>query len=165
RGTWTATMLRVEHVDAGYGETQVLWSVDLAIEQGEVVALLGSNGAGKSTTLGVISGLLRPWRGRVIFDGEDVSRREPDDLVKRGIAHVPQGRRLFAGLTVEQNLRLGAYLRNDRTAMAQDLRRVVARLRPRNRPRRPRWSLARPPRRPAYRQRVPWGVTCERALA
>ncbi len=118
-------MLRVETLDVAYGDTQVLWDVSLEVGDGEVVALLGSNGAGKSTLLGTISGLLAPRRGRIIYDGDDISGMSPEKLVRRGISHVPQGRRLFAGLTVEQNLRLGAYLRDDGLAIAEDLDRVV----------------------------------------
>src|SRR5579884_117208 len=88
-------MLRVETVDVAYGDTQVLWDVSLEVSDGEVVALLGSNGAGKSTLLGTISGLLLPRRGRIVYDGDDIAGISPEKLVRRGISHVPQGRRLF----------------------------------------------------------------------
>ena len=126
QGWGVKTMLRIENLDVGYGETQVLWSVDLEVADGEVVALLGSNGAGKSTLLAALSGLLRPKGGRIVYDGEDVGGRSPEELVRRGVSHVPQGRRLFAGLTVKQNLMLGAYARPDRRAIPSDLERVVA---------------------------------------
>lgn len=118
-------MLDVKGVDAGYGDTQVLWGIDLEIGDGEIVALLGPNGAGKSTLLATLSGLIHPYRGSIVYDHVAIERRDPDDLVGRGIAHVPQGRRLFGGLTVEQNLRLGAFLRSDRTGIARDLARVI----------------------------------------
>src|SRR5438067_5840767 len=118
-------MLDVKSVDAGYGDTQVLWGIDLEVGDGEIVALLGPNGAGKSTLLATVSGLIHPYRGRIVYDHVAIERRDPDDLVGRGIAHVPQGRRLFGGLTVEQNLRLGAFLRSDRIGIARDLARVI----------------------------------------
>jgi branched-chain amino acid transport system ATP-binding protein len=119
-------MLRVEGVDVGYGDTQVLWDVGLEVGDGEVVALLGSNGAGKSTLLATISGLLRPWAGRIWYAGQDIGGLPPEKLVGRGLVQVPQGRRLFPGLTVEQNLRLGAYRRRDARETAPDFARVVA---------------------------------------
>jgi branched-chain amino acid transport system ATP-binding protein len=118
-------MLEVRDVDAGYGDTQVLWGIDLDVGDGEIVALLGPNGAGKSTLLAALSGLIHPFRGRITYDHVEIDRCNPDDLVSRGIAHVPQGRHLFAGLTVEQNLRLGAFLRSDRQGIARDLARVI----------------------------------------
>jgi branched-chain amino acid transport system ATP-binding protein len=119
-------MLRVEGVDVGYGDTQVLWDVGLEVGDGEVVALRGSNGAGKSTLLATISGLLRPWAGRIWYAGQDIGGLPPEKLVGRGLVQVPQGRRLFPGLTVEQNLRLGAYRRRDARETAPDFARVVA---------------------------------------
>lgn len=118
-------MLEVRGVDAGYGDVQVLWGIDLDVGDGEIVALLGPNGAGKSTLLATLSGLIHPRRGSIIYDHVEIDRRDPDDLVRRGIAHVPQGRRLFAGLTVEQNLRLGAFVRSDRQGVSRDLARVI----------------------------------------
>jgi branched-chain amino acid transport system ATP-binding protein len=118
-------LLRVEHVDAGYGSVQVLWDITLEVRRGEVVALVGSNGAGKSTLLRTVSGLQRPWRGRVRWEGRDIGGNPPESIVKRGMAHVPQGRRLFADLTVEENLLVGAYARADRAAIAADLRGVL----------------------------------------
>jgi len=119
-------LLRAEHLDAGYGGVQVLWDVSLEVRRGEVVALIGPNGAGKSTLLRVISGLLRPWRGVVTLDGREITRRTPEEIVRLGIAHVPQGRRLFSDLTVAENLMLGAYARADRAQVAGDLDRVLA---------------------------------------
>jgi branched-chain amino acid transport system ATP-binding protein len=94
------------------------------VHEGELVCLLGANGAGKSSTLRVISGLLRPTGGRILFDGRDIQGREPADILQSGIAHCPEGRRVFPYLTVEENLAMGAYVRRDRRAIAADLERV-----------------------------------------
>jgi len=109
----TEHALRIEHLNAGYGDTQVLWDVSFEIEPGEIVAIIGSNGAGKSTLLGAISGLVRTWSGAVTFAGEDLAGRSADRLVSAGIVQVPQGRRLFGSMSVEENLLMGAYLRTD----------------------------------------------------
>lgn len=118
-------MLKVEAVDAGYGSVDVLWEVSLEIRTGEIVALIGPNGAGKSTLLRVVSGLLTPRRGRVVFEGDDITGLAPERVVRLGIAHVPQGRRLFADLSVRENLMLGAWTRQDRGRIAGDLKRVL----------------------------------------
>jgi branched-chain amino acid transport system ATP-binding protein len=110
-----ATLI-VDGVDAGYGLIRALWGVHLEVRPGEIVVLLGSNGAGKSTLLRTISGLIRPSAGRIFFDGERIDLRPPDEIVQRGIAHVPEGRRVFRDLTVRDNLLLGAYTRPDREA-------------------------------------------------
>jgi branched-chain amino acid transport system ATP-binding protein len=117
--------LEVQGVDAGYGAVQVLWDVSLEVEAGEVVALIGANGAGKSTLLRVISGLLRPERGRVAFQKRDVTDLAPERLVHLGIAHVPQGRRLFSDLSVRENLLLGAWARRERALIAADLEHML----------------------------------------
>jgi branched-chain amino acid transport system ATP-binding protein len=106
-------VLRVAGVDAGYGETQVLWGVSLEVQPGETVALIGSNGAGKSTLLGAVSGIVRVTAGRITLGETDLTNRSPDRIVAQGIVQVPQGRRLFGGLTVRENLLMGAYLRSD----------------------------------------------------
>ena len=116
--------LVVENLSAGYGDTQVLWDVSLAIEAAEVVALIGSNGAGKSSLLGAISGLVRVDGGSVRFEGDEITRRAPDAIVRTGVVQVPQGRRLFGALTVRENLLMGAYLRKDHEVQA-DLERVL----------------------------------------
>lgn len=114
-------LLSLEGVTAGYGQIQVLWGMDLEVRTGEVVALVGSNGAGKSTLLRTISGQIAPNSGRIRFDGAEIGGARPDMVLKAGIAHVPEGRRLFRGLTVRDNLMLGAYLRTDKEAVARDL--------------------------------------------
>jgi len=103
--------LVVDGIDAGYGLIRALWEVRLEVRRGEIVALVGSNGAGKTTILRVISGLVRPRAGRIVFEEERVDTCEPDAIVRRGIAHVPEGRRLFRELTVRENLLLGAFTR------------------------------------------------------
>ena len=109
---------------AGFGAGPVLFGVDLDFYAGELLALIGANGAGKSTLLGVLSGLVPPTDGRVVFGGRSITGKRPERVVKAGMAHVPQGRRLFGTMTVQQNLRLGAYLRRD-AEVRQDLDRVV----------------------------------------
>ncbi len=104
-------VLEVSGLEAGYGRVQVLWGIDLDVREREVVALVGSNGAGKTTLLRAISGMINPTGGDVQLDGRSLDRLAPEDVVKAGIAHVPEGRRLFAGLTVRENLRVGAYAR------------------------------------------------------
>ena len=100
-------VLSIEGLTAGYDGAAVIRDLDITVGPGEVVALLGSNGAGKTTTLRVISGLVRPMSGRVVFDGEDVARVSPTQRARRGIAHVPEGRGIFYGLTVAEHFRLG----------------------------------------------------------
>jgi branched-chain amino acid transport system ATP-binding protein len=114
-------MLKVEHLNAGYGDIQVLWDINLEIQAGEVVALIGSNGAGKSTLLWVLSGLLKPTSGAIWFEGENLATLPPDRIVSIGLTQVPQGRRLFAGLTIKENLLQGAYNRSDKAGIADDL--------------------------------------------
>jgi branched-chain amino acid transport system ATP-binding protein len=116
--------LAVEHLSAGYGDTQVLWDVSLTLAPGEIVALIGSNGAGKSTLLGAISGQVNVLGGRVRFGDRDLTGAPTDRIVAAGVLQVPQGRRLFGSLTVEENLRMGAYLRGDREVEA-DLEEIL----------------------------------------
>jgi ABC-type branched-subunit amino acid transport system ATPase component len=117
-------LLEVRGLTAGFGAGPVLFGVDLDFYAGELLALIGANGAGKSTLLGVLSGLVPPTDGRVVFEGRPITGARPERVVKAGIAHVPQGRRLFDTMTVQQNLRLGAYLRHD-AEVGKDLDRVV----------------------------------------
>jgi branched-chain amino acid transport system ATP-binding protein len=108
------SLLEVEGLSAGYGPVQVLRDIDLRVDEGEVVVVLGANGAGKTTTMRAVSGTI-PRRGVVRFDGHDISRSSPDGIVRLGIAQVPQGRGTFADLSVEDNLRIGAYTRRHDT--------------------------------------------------
>ena len=107
-------MLEVAGLAAGYGRVQVLWDVDLEVGEGEVVALVGSNGAGKTTLLRAVSGMITPTGGEVRLAGDSLVGRAPEEAVRAGLAHVPEGRRLFAGLTVRENLRVGAYVHGER---------------------------------------------------
>jgi branched-chain amino acid transport system ATP-binding protein len=102
-------MLRLNSVSAGYGAVSALQNIDITVEAGEVVALIGSNGAGKSTTLRTVSGLVRPTAGTIEFQGETITNLSPEQIVARGIVHVPEGRRVFPRLSVHQNLTVGAY--------------------------------------------------------
>ncbi|MBV9119159.1 MAG: ABC transporter ATP-binding protein [Chloroflexi bacterium] len=106
-------LLEVQGLSVAYGDVQVLWDFSIEVRRGETVALIGANGAGKSTLLAAISGLLHPRSGRVTLLGGDITAAPADAIVRAGIAHVPQGRRLFSGLSVRQNLLLGAYTRTD----------------------------------------------------
>ncbi len=117
-------MLELHELEAGYGAVTALRGVSLQVREGEIVALLGANGAGKSTTLRVLSGLMHPRRGRVVFLGQEISRRGPEAIVRLGLSHVPEGRRVFPGLTVRDNLRLGASIRKDADGIAADQQRL-----------------------------------------
>jgi branched-chain amino acid transport system ATP-binding protein len=119
-------VLKVEGVAAAYGAVTALRGIDLAVAPGELVCLIGANGAGKSSTLRAISGLLRPSAGRIVFDGREIQGREPAAILETGIAHCPEGRRVFPHLTVYENLAMGAYIRRDRHAVAADIERVCA---------------------------------------
>jgi branched-chain amino acid transport system ATP-binding protein len=114
-------LLSVSGLVAGYGDVTVLWGIDIAVQPGEITCIVGSNGAGKTTLLRTISGVVRAAEGAIRFDGKDLTNAEADVILKAGIAHVPEGRRLFKGLTVKDNLLLGAYLRSDRDEIAADL--------------------------------------------
>lgn len=118
-------MLRIENLHAGYGDVPVLWGVDLEVERGEIACLVGSNGAGKTTLLRALSGLLPPSSGSIVFEGRDLARAEPERVLGAGIAHVPEGRRLFSAMSVRDNLLMGAYLRRDGAdAIGRDLERM-----------------------------------------
>ena len=119
-------MLRLEGIAARYGRVAALEDVTLDVGPGELVCLIGANGAGKTTTLKTISGLLRPVAGRIVFDGAEIQGRAPREILRRGIAHCPEGRRVFPYMTVRENLEMGAYVRTDPTAVATDLDRVLA---------------------------------------
>ncbi|MGH7683951.1 MAG: ABC transporter ATP-binding protein [Vulcanimicrobiaceae bacterium] len=110
-------MLKLEDVHASYGHVAVLHGINLEVPDGSVVALLGANGAGKSTTLKAISGVVRATRGSITFDGENIAHLDAATIVRRGIVHCPEGRQVFPGLTVRENLELGAYGRGSRDQM------------------------------------------------
>ncbi len=121
----TTPLLTVTRLQAGYGDVQVLWDVSLEVGHNEIVCLVGSNGAGKTTLLRTLSGLIPAQDGDMRFDGHGIENSSTAELVEAGIAHVPEGRRLFAGLSVHENLLLGAYRRVDgRAAVQRDLQRV-----------------------------------------
>jgi branched-chain amino acid transport system ATP-binding protein len=108
-------------VHAGYGPITALRGLDITVAPGELVCLIGANGAGKSSTLRAISGLLPPSRGRIVFDGREIQTEAPSAILRAGIAHCPEGRRVFPHMTVEENLAMGAYVRTDRGAIAADV--------------------------------------------
>ena len=117
-------LLAVRGLSAGYDAGPVLFGIDLDVAPSELIALVGANGAGKSTLLGVLSGMVRATSGTITLSGEDVTNVRPEVLVRKGVAHVPQGRRLFGTMSVEKNLLLGAYMRRDRE-IRDDLARVI----------------------------------------
>jgi len=119
-------LIRIEALSAGYGDVRVLWGIELTVEAGEIACIVGPNGAGKTTLLRTVSGLVAPTAGRITFDGEPLGSRSADEIIARGIAHVPEGRRLFRGLSVRDNLLLGAYLRRDGAAIRRDLDYVLS---------------------------------------
>jgi len=110
----TAPMLELEKIEFAYGDLKVLWGIDLSVRRGEIVTLVGANGAGKSTTLKNISRLVKWTSGRVTFEGEDLAALEPHDVVNRGIIQVPEGRRIFPEMTVMENLRMGSFPKKSR---------------------------------------------------
>jgi branched-chain amino acid transport system ATP-binding protein len=118
-----SALLELEEVHAGYGQTRVLHGVSMSVGEGDVVALLGANGAGKTTTLRAITGGVR-WAGSITFGGHSLRRMNTESVVRLGIAHVPEGRGILTELTVDENLRLGAYLRRDGSGVARDYDRV-----------------------------------------
>ena len=123
-GLDTEPLLAVRGLNAGFDAGPVLFGIDLEVAPSELIALVGANGAGKSTLLGVLSGLVRATSGTITLGGEDVTNARPEVLVRKGIAHAPQGRRLFGTISVEKNLLLGAYLRRD-GEVRDDLTRVL----------------------------------------
>lgn len=120
-------LLSVEGLVAGYGRTDAVRGIDLRVEQGQVVCLIGANGAGKTSTLRVLSGLLRPRAGRVVFDGADIAGRRPHRVAALGLLQVPEGRQVFPELTVAENLQLGAWLQRDPAEVARVRDAVLAR--------------------------------------
>ncbi|HEY58477.1 MAG TPA: ABC transporter ATP-binding protein [Anaerolineae bacterium] len=117
-------MLELHDVHSFYGNIEALKGISLTVEQGEIVTLIGANGAGKTTTLRTITGLVKPQHGKVILEGEDLAPYKPHEIVYKGVSMVPEGRGIFARLTVAENLDLGAYIRNDKAGIKEDLERV-----------------------------------------
>lgn len=120
-----ADMLILDQVEVSYGAIRALQSISLTIQAGEIVTLIGANGAGKSTTLRAISGLVPTQRGRILFEGKEVANFSADKIVQRGIGHSPEGRRIFANMSVRENLELGAYTRRDRVGIREDFDRAL----------------------------------------
>jgi len=119
-------MLEIKDLVAGYGTVQILNGASLKVDRGRIVALLGGNGTGKSTLLKAVSGLIRPWSGSITFDGARIDGLRPDRIVRCGLVQVTQGKEAFPAMTVEENLKLGAYVVRDRAAMAGNLERVYS---------------------------------------
>ncbi len=117
-------MLKINDVNVYYGNIQALKGVSMDIHEGEIVTLIGANGAGKSTLLKTISGLLKPKQGNILFEEKVINGKAAQAIVKLGISHVPEGRRVFANMTVEENLQLGAFLRKDKVAIKQEMENV-----------------------------------------
>jgi branched-chain amino acid transport system ATP-binding protein len=118
-------LLEVDNIETYYGNIRALRGVSLNVNEGEIVTLIGSNGAGKTTTLRTISGIARARRGQVRLSGKRIDNVAPEKMVRLGIAHSPEGRRIFSRMTIQENLEMGAFSRNDRTAIASDLERVL----------------------------------------
>lgn len=116
--------LELSHVSAFYGDAQALFDIDLLLEPGEIVAIIGANGAGKTTVLRTVSGLVKPRDGSIRYEGKDISASDPWSVVSMGIAHVPEGRRLFKQMSVQENLLMGAYHRRNAADAKSDLDRV-----------------------------------------
>jgi len=122
--TASGPKLSVENLQAGYGDVQVLWDITLTVQAGEIVCIVGSNGAGKSTFLRCVSGMIGLRSGRFTVDGRDMAKASSAEILAAGVAHVPEGRRLFQAMSVRDNLLMGAYLRNDKAEVERDLERV-----------------------------------------
>lgn len=118
------TILKVANVESYYGPIMAIRGVSLEVPRGKIVTVLGANGAGKTTILKTISGVLDPLKGTVEFEGRQIQRMDPDKIVRLGLGHVPEGREVFPFLTVAENLKMGAYLRRDAAGIAQDLERI-----------------------------------------
>ena len=119
-------MLKLENVESGYGNILAVKGISLEIKQGEIITLIGANGAGKSTTLLTISGVVPCRSGRILLDGEELQKLDTDEIVKRGVCQVPEGRHIFPQLTVKENLDMGAFLRNDKAQIKEDIEYVFS---------------------------------------
>jgi branched-chain amino acid transport system ATP-binding protein len=116
-----ASVLQVERLNAGYGDVQILWDLSLEVQEKSITALIGANGVGKTTFLRTLAGALSPYDGRILFEGEDITARPQSWRARRGIMMIPEGRQLYSGLSVEDNLVMGAYTRRDRPGVRRDL--------------------------------------------
>ncbi len=128
-------LLSIENLQVYYGAIHALQGIHFSVEKGEIVALIGANGAGKSTTLNTISGILRPREGKISFDGQEIQQTPPQDIVRKGIIQVPEGRKIFGRMAVWENLEMGAYTQKDRAVIKRDVESVFDRF-PRLRERR-----------------------------
>ncbi|NLW15960.1 MAG: ABC transporter ATP-binding protein [Erysipelothrix sp.] len=120
-------MLKINNLSVNYGEIKALKDISIDVTDGDIITLIGANGAGKSTLLKTISGLLKPKAGEILFKDENIGGLVPQNIVKKGIIHVPEGRRIFSGMSVEENLMLGAYTRKDRTELHKDIENIYKR--------------------------------------
>ncbi len=120
------SMLELQNINTFYGPSHILQNVSLEVNQQEVVTLLGANAAGKTTTMKTIFGLVRPRSGTILFEGERIDHMTPDQIIKRGLSLVPEGRRVFTRMSVRENLEMGAFMQNDRAVIAKDIDRVYA---------------------------------------
>ena len=120
-------MLKVDNLQVYYGAIHALQGVSFHLEEGEIVALIGANGAGKSTVLNTVSGILRPRAGSVTFEGQDIHTTPPQEIVRKGVIQVPEGRKIFSRMTVTENLEMGAYTHTDRATISRDMEAVFAR--------------------------------------
>jgi len=114
-------MLEIKNLTVSYGAINALHGISLSVQAGAIVTLIGSNGAGKTTTLKSVSGLLKPVTGEILYEGKNIAGLAPHEVVKRGLCHVPEGRMIFANLTVRENLQMGAYLQKDKAAIQKEL--------------------------------------------
>jgi branched-chain amino acid transport system ATP-binding protein len=117
-------LLEIKGLNAGYGDVQVLWDINLKVEEGQIVALVGANGAGKSTLLKIISGLLKPYSGEILYSGKDIIHMPSKEIVQDGIIQVPEGRRLFHQMTIEENLMMGAFRRRKSKNIQEELDKI-----------------------------------------
>ena len=120
-------MLEVSNLKVNYGMIQAIKGISFKVEEGEIIALIGANGAGKTTTLHTVSGLLKAREGSILFNGKELTKTQPHKIVEMGMAHVPEGRRIFQQLTVYENLILGAYTRSDKKEIAENLEMIYKR--------------------------------------
>ena len=119
-------LLEIKGLNAGYGDVQVLWDINLKVEEGQIVALVGANGAGKSTLLKIISGLLKPYSGEILYSGKDIIHMPSKEIVQDGIIQVPEGRKLFHQMTIEENLMMGAFRRRKSKSIQVELEKIYA---------------------------------------